>query len=189
MHFVFAPALLGFCFHAWAEPSEVRLSGEPGRFQLLRNGQPYFIRGAGADDRRFHSVAAAGGNSIRIWGDEKLGESLDAAQALGLTVCAGFWVGQLRQGFDWRNADAVAQQRERLHATVTRYKDHPALLLWAIGNEAEDPEGTNRAVWTAINDLASMVKQIYPNHPTMTVIAEIGGERPSKKSAAFRARH
>ena len=175
-HFVFAP-LLGFCLHAWAGPSEVRLSGQPGRFQLLRKGQPYFIRGAGADDRRFHSVAAVGGNSIRLWGDEKLGESLDAAQALGLTVCAGFWVGQVRQGFDWRNADAVAQQRERLHATVTRYKDHPALLLWAIGNEAEDPEGTNRAVWTAINDLAAMVKQIDPNHPTMSVIAEIGGEK------------
>jgi hypothetical protein len=177
LHFVFVPALLGCCHYAWAEPSEVRVAGQPGRFQLLRNGQPYFIRGAGADERRLHSVAAAGGNSIRLWGDEKLGESLDAAQGLGLTVCAGFWVGQLRQGFDWGNADALGQQRERLRATVTKYKDHPALLLWAIGNEMEDPQGKNGAVWTAINDLAAMVKHIDPGHPTMTVIAEIGGEK------------
>ena len=177
LHLVFVPALLGCCLYARAAPSEVRLVGQPGRFQLLRNGQPYFIRGACADERRLHSVATAGGNSIRLWSDEKLGGSLDEAQALGLTVCAGLWVGQVRQGFDWGDADALAQQRERLRATVTRYKDHPAVLLWAIGNEMEDPQGRNGAVWTAVNDLAAMVKQIDPRHPTMTVIAEIGGEK------------
>ena len=156
----------------------MRLDGQPGRFRLLRQGQPYFIRGAGVDDPRLlHSLADAGGNSIRLWGDKRLGEVLDAAQALGLTVCAGFWVGQVRQGFDWGNAAALARQRERLRTTVIKYKDHPALLLWAIGNEMEDPEGKNRAVWIAINDLAAMVKQIDPHHPTMTVIAEIGGEK------------
>ena len=177
LHLVFVPALLGCCLYARAVPLEVRLTGQPGRFQLLCNGQPYFIRGACADERRLHSIAAAGGNSIRLWSDEKLGGSLDEAQALGLTVCAGLWVGQVRQGFDWGDAAALAQQRERLRATVTRYKDHPALLLWAIGNEMEDPQGRNGAVWTAINDLAAMVKQIDPRHPTMTVIAEIGGEK------------
>jgi hypothetical protein len=177
LHLVMVPALLGCCLSVWAESSEVRLAGQPGRFQLLRNGQPYFIRGAGADERLLRSVAAAGGNSIRLWGDEKLGESLNTAQELGLTVCAGLWVGQVRQGFDWSNADALAQLRERLRATVTRYKDHPALLLWAIGNEMEDPQGKNAAVWSGINDLAAMIKQIDPGHPTMTVIAEIGGEK------------
>jgi Glycosyl hydrolases family 2, TIM barrel domain len=177
LHLVFVPALAGCCLYARAAPSEVRLVAQPGRFELLRNGQPYFIRGACADEDRLHSVASAGGNSIRLWGDEKLGESLDEAQTLGLTVCAGLWVGQVRQGFDWGDADALAQQRERLRATVTRYKDHPALLLWAIGNEMEDPQGRNGAVWTAINDLAGMVKQIDPRHPIMTVIAEIGGEK------------
>jgi Glycosyl hydrolases family 2, TIM barrel domain len=177
LHFVFVPALLGCYLYARAASSEVRLVGQPGRFQLLLNGQPYFIRGACADERQLHSVAAAGGNSIRLWSDDKLGESLDEAQALGLTVCAGLWVGQVRQGFDWGDAAALAQQRERLRATVSRYKDHSALLLWAIGNEMEDPQGRNGAVWTAINDLATMVKQIDPRHPTMTVIAEIGGEK------------
>ena len=177
LHLVMVPALLGCCLSVWAESSEVRLAGQPGRFQLLRNGQPYFIRGAGADERLLRSVATAGGNSIRLWGDEKLGESLNTAQELGLTVCAGLWVGQVRQGFDWSNADALAQLRERLRATVTRYKDHPALLLWAIGSEMEDPQGKNGAVWSGINDLAAMIKQIDPGHPTMTVIAEIGGEK------------
>jgi hypothetical protein len=58
-----------------------------------------------------------------------------------------------------------------------KYKDHPALLVWALGNEMEDPEGKNGAVWTAINSLAVMVKQLDPKHPTMTVVAEIGGDK------------
>src|SRR5690606_8393492 len=62
-------------------------------------------------------------------------------------------------------------------ATVEKYRNHPALLMWVLGNEMEDPEGKNGAVWTAINGLARMVKEIDPNHPTMTVVAEIGGDK------------
>lgn len=169
--------LAGCLVGAESSASGVRLSGDVGHLQLLRDGQPFTVRGAGADVKWMNSLAKAGGNSVRLWGDENLGPTLDAAQALGLTVCAGFWAGQVRQGFDWTNADALAQQRERLRATVTKYKDHPALLIWAIGNEAEDPQGTNEAVWKGLNDLAAMVKAIDRNHPTMTVIAEIGGDK------------
>src|SRR6516165_3768849 len=38
-------------------------------------------------------------------------------------------------------------------------------------------KGDNAAIWSAINNLAAMVKKIDPNHPTMTVVAEIGGDR------------
>ena len=146
----------GFCARGSLTLSEERASTIPG--SSTRSPMPAEIR----------SVSGTMKGSAK---------SLDAAQALGLTVCAGFWVGQVRQGFDWGNAAALARERERLRTTVIKYKDHPALLLWAIGNEMEDPEGKNRAVWIAINDLAAMVKQIDPHHPTMTVIAEIGGEK------------
>jgi hypothetical protein len=39
--------------------------------------------------------------------------------------------------------------------------------------------GSNPAIWKAVNDIASMIKEIDPLHPTMTVTAEIGGERIS----------
>ncbi len=63
-------------------------------------------------------------------------------------------------------------------ATILRFRDHPALLMWGIGNEMEGYEkGDNAAIWSAVNNIASMVKKLDPNHPTMTVIAEIGGDK------------
>ena len=157
--------------------AETRLVADNGRWQLLRDGQPYFIKGGGGNVGAMKSLAAAGGNSIRLWGDFHLGEALDAAGKAGLTVTAGFWLGQVRKGFDWSDAESLAKQREQVRATVLKYKDHPALLVWALGNEMEDAQGKNGAVWTGINSLAVMVHQLDPRHPTMTVIAEIGGDK------------
>ena len=52
------------------------------------------------------------------------------------------------------------------------------MLLWGIGNEMEGfGDGDDPAIWAAVNDIAAMVKELDPNHPTMTVTAEIGGGR------------
>jgi hypothetical protein len=56
---------------------------------------------------------------------------------------------------------------------VRQHKDHPAVLLWAIGNEMEG-DGKNPAIWYAVNHIAREIKRIDPDHPTMTVIAELG---------------
>lgn len=155
--------------------AEVRLVHENDKWQLVRDGKPFLIKGGGGNT--LDSIAAAGGNSVRLWGDEKLGETLDAAQKLGITVTAGIWLGQVRQGFDWTDAEGLAKQRDHIRQVVEKYRRHPALLCWALGNEMEDGEGKNGAVWTAINSLAVMVRQLDPDHPTMTVIAEIGGSK------------
>jgi hypothetical protein len=48
-------------------------------------------------------------------------------------------------------------------------------LLWGIGNEMEGEAGDKVKIWQAVNDAAKLAKELDPNHPTMTVIAEIGG--------------
>ena len=161
---------------AHGDPNLVNLQESGGRFQIFRNSQPYFIKGAGGGGG-MEKLTAAGGNSIRTWGIEGLGETLDRAQRAGLTVCAGIWLGQVRQGFDWSDAGSLIEQRSIVRKTVEKYKDHPALLMWSLGNEMEDLEGRNGAVWSEIDSLGSMVKKIDPHHPIMTVIAEIGGEK------------
>jgi hypothetical protein len=124
-------------------------------------------------------LADCGGNSIRTWGaDEGLQEQLDQAQRLGLTVTVGIWLGHERHGFDYADPSQVAAQLERSRKAIQRYKDHPAVLMWGIGNEMEGyDKGDSPTIWKAVNDIATMAKEVDPNHPTMTVIAEIGGER------------
>jgi hypothetical protein len=160
-----------------AEAVPVELQHTDQGWQLLRGGEPYFIRGAGGSGD-LTQLAAAGANSVRTWGADDIGELLDRAHTLGLSVTIGIWLGHERHGFDYGDPAQVAEQFERARQTVLRYKDHPAVLLWGIGNEMEGFEaGDNPAIWSAVNDIAAMVKKLDPAHPTMTVTAEIGGGR------------
>ncbi len=145
-------------------------------WQLLRGGRPYFIKGAGGSTS-LRALAEAGGNSIRTWGVDHADAILDEAQRLGLTVTLGIWLGHERHGFDYNNPDQVARQLESARQSILRYKDHPALLMWGLGNEMEGPRGDRAAIWSAVNNIAAMAKRLDPNHPTMTVVAEIGGEK------------
>lgn len=73
-------------------------------------------------------------------------------------------------GFDYNNTAAVKAQFDEMKTAVERFKDHPALLLWSIGNEAE-ASYTNLKLWDAINDIAKMIHETDPNHPTTTTLA------------------
>ena len=163
----------------WAEAIPVELKKTDKGWQLLRDGKPYFIRGAGGN-AGLNKLAAAGANSVRTWGSDDIDDLLDEAHSLGLSVTVGIWLGHQRHGFDYNDKTQVKAQLESARKAVLRYKDHPAVLLWGVGNEMEGFEaGDNPAIWKAVNEVASMIKQLDPAHPTMTVTAEIGGERIS----------
>ena len=166
-----------------AEVVPVELRQTDDGWRLYRGGEPYFIRGAGGD-YSLEELAAAGANSIRTWGVENVrgnddvGVILDEAHALGMTVTVGIWLGHERHGFDYDDRRQVRDQFNRARDIVLRYKDHPALLLWGLGNEMEGFEnGDNPAIWKAVNDIAAMVKELDPNHPTMSVTTFVHGGR------------
>ncbi len=150
--------------------SRVTIESVRGGFQLTRNGQPYFIRGGGGSVH-LDLLAKSGGNSIRTWGLENISQILDEAQAHGLTVTVGFWLGHERHGFNYQDHAAVWNQLQVCLKAVETYKDHPAVLMWGIGNEME-ADGNNPAIWYAIEHIAKECRRIDPNHPTMTVISE-----------------
>jgi len=160
-----------------APPKPVKVEKTDGAWRLIRGGEPYVIKGVGGTGDRT-LLARCGGNSVRTWGTDDLKPILDDCQRLGLTVTVGIWLGHERHGFDYNDADQVAKQFETARAAILKYRDHPAVLMWGIGNEMEGYEaGANAAIWSAINNIASMAKSLDPNHPTMTVVAEIGGDR------------
>jgi hypothetical protein len=162
---------------ARGEAVKVELTKTEDGWGLLRGGEPYRIKGAGGRGS-LEALVAAGGNSIRTWDFKDTDELLDEAHGLGLTVTLGIWLGHQRHGFDYSDANQVAEQYERARTAVMRYRDHPAVLLWGVGNEMEGyGSGDDASVWSAVNNIAAMVKKLDPNHPTMTVIAEVGGDR------------
>jgi hypothetical protein len=150
-----------------AQPVRVELRETPAGFELLRDGAPYYVRGAGGT-HYLKSLAAAGANSVRTWGTDLDSQVLDEAHQLGLTVCAGIWIEHERHGFDYDDAKAVAAQIEQCKRIVDKFKDHPALLLWSVGNEVET-RSTNSKVWDTIEAVAAYIKKTDPNHPVMVV--------------------
>ena len=140
-------------------------------YQLYRDGQPYFVKGAGGS-RYLNRVAAYGGNSIRTWGTANGDKILDSANKYGLTVLMGLGLTPERHGFDYNDTAAVRKQFERVRAEVLKYKDHPALLAWGIGNEL-NLSYKNPRVWDAVNDVSKMIHELDPAHPATTVLAGI----------------
>lgn len=164
-------------FSAGAQTSKVTLSEDQGSWKLMVDGSPYYIKGAGGSSH-LEELKQIGGNTIRTWSVDNAQEILDAAQKNGLKVMMGLWVQHERHGFDYDNEARVKSQLETFRRSVKKFKDHPALLIWCVGNEYE-LNYTNPKVWGAVNDIARMIHQEDPNHPVATVTAGTNDEKLS----------
>lgn len=158
------------------KPAKVTLTNTDGKFQLLVNGEPFYIKGAGLEFGNIAAVAKHNGNSFRTWrtenGKQTGKEILDEAHKNGLMVTMGIEVERERHGFDYNDSIAVKKQLERIKSEVMALKDHPALLIWGIGNEL-NLRYTNPKVWDAVNDISKMIHEVDPNHLTTTMLAGI----------------
>jgi hypothetical protein len=152
-------------------PIKVEVQMVDSSYKLLRDGQPYFVKGAGGS-RFLDRVAAYGGNSIRTWSTANAQQILDSAHKYGLTVLMGLRMTPERHNFNYDDTVAVRKQFDQVKVDVLKYKNHPALLAWGIGNEL-NLQYKNPKVWDAVNTVARMIHQEDPNHPATTVLAGI----------------
>lgn len=160
-------------------PSRVELRREGEGFSLFVDGKPFYILGAGGTGS-MERLKKMGANSVRLWGADNIDKQLDEAHRVGLKVAVGIWLEHPGAGplkFDYRNPAHLEDQMAKARKAILKYKDHPAVLLWGIGNEMEGEKGDDPAIWSHVNAIAKMAKELDPNHPTMTVTAELGGAR------------
>lgn len=153
-------------------PAKVEIRKTDKACTLYVNNRPFYIKGAGMGSGGQDSLARHGGNSLRTWGSNNGRAVLDRALTNGLYVTMGLRVGLERRGFDYNDTSAVNRQLETIKTEVMKYKDHPALIIWAIGNEL-NLQAKNPKVWDAVNDISKMIHQIDTNHLTTTPIAGI----------------
>ena len=177
-------------------PIKVEIAKTADGYVLMRGGEPYTVKGAGMARNDVERFVRHGGNSIRTWSTnndyQDTKELLDTAEANGVTVALGISLTAERHGFDYDDPAAVAAQLEAVREEVLKYKDHPALLFWLVGNELNHSY-SNAAVWDAVNDAAEMIHELDPNHPVTTpitgfkadVIAEIQARAPAIDFISF----
>ena len=171
------PLLLLFLTIAAPARADVRVEGT----RLLVDGKPFQAHGV-AGWGSLEMLRDLGVTTIRTYGDNSE-DVLDAAQRLGLKVILGFWLEHPRRGFDYANPAHVEPQMARLRDFVLAHRDHPALLMWGIGNEVESELTDDRRVWPAIEEAAKLVKSLDPDHPTLAVLAETGTDKVAKLKA------
>ncbi|MEX1213303.1 MAG: glycoside hydrolase family 2 TIM barrel-domain containing protein [Balneolaceae bacterium] len=145
-------------------------------YQLIRNGEPFRIQGAGGDTY-FKELAEIGGNTIRVFSSSNLKDKLDEAHRHGLAVIVDIYIPKyntLNDIFDGKGERLKIQNDIR--ELVDEHRDHPALLIWNLGNEIYYPVVFRKNEFIrSFNELVSMIQEVDPNHPVSTSI--IGASR------------
>ncbi|MEM8783621.1 MAG: glycoside hydrolase family 2 TIM barrel-domain containing protein [Planctomycetota bacterium] len=151
-------------------------------FALHRDGEPYVIHGVGGNmsAAALDLLVKHGGNSTRTWGvGADTRAALDRAHERGLTTTVGFWFPHQNDDVDYADPQVRERVRESVRRGVLELRDHPAVLIWALGNEMEHGVEDRATLYRFVNDVALMVKRLDPHRPVMTVIADVGGDKVS----------
>ncbi len=182
-------------------PTPVSIAGQAdGTWQYLVDGRAEVIRGVGYNpqyagrprgervrlyDRDFAEMRQVGVNTIEGWFENQFDDvTLDRAALAGIGVLMPF---ELNQDWDYTSPTVRSQILDRVTAWVRRYASHPAVRMWAPGNEnlhrilfpnwvsrESDPVARGRADAFAafLPVLVDRIHEIDPNHPVIYRDAE-----------------
>ena len=140
-------------------------------YGIIRNGKPFYIKGAAAYSH-FNELAEAGGNTMRIYDTVNLANILDEAYLNNLAVIVDIPIPQYSElYYSNANRDDIAVLKSRIKELVTKHKDHPSLLMWNLGNELNHPFRLRKNTFMkTFNELIEIIKEEDPNHPVSTAI-------------------
>ena len=184
-----------------AGPTVVQIQpSSDGTWQYLVNGHPDVIRGVGYNpqyaslspgerarlyQRDFGAMHQLGINTIEGWFEAQFDQlTLDYAARNGIGVLMPF---ELNQDWPYENPNVRQSIVDHISAYVERYKHHPAVRMWAPGNEnlhrilyphwisqENDPVARARADAFAafLPVLVDRIHQLDPDHPVIYRDAE-----------------
>lgn len=182
--------LLFACLFGYRAQAQTSVEKIDGNWTLLVDGDPFEVKGVtfGYDkdvdnfDTYFEGLVFLGVNTIRIWAtNEHTGKLLDTAEKNAIKVMIGIWMRHGRPGmedddsFDYlHDTEGKEAMYQNAIEVVETYKNHPAVLTWAIGNEvylniATDTE--KEAYSKLLERIAGTIKKIDPNRPITSVEA------------------
>ncbi len=148
----------------------VSIQKSNGKYSLYKNGELFEVKGAGGISN-FKQLSDCGGNTLRVWDATNLQAILDSAQRYGISVIVGLpFVNSDIKTF-YADKKSIDEQYEAFEETVLKYKDHPALLMWCLGNELDFPHKPSyHQFYSAFNKITDMIHEKDPGHPVTTAL-------------------
>lgn len=184
-----------------AGSTPVRIARQPdGSWEYVVDGTAETIRGVGYNpwyaglspaqraelyDRDFSDMQRLGINTIEGWFENQFDSvTLDAAARNGIGVLMPFELNQ-----DWDYTDPAVRESilDRVSAYVEKYKNHPAVRMWAPGNEnlhrvlyahwvsqtkVPGARAKAEAIAAFLPVLVDRIHELDPNHPVVYRDAE-----------------
>lgn len=153
------------------QAGSVHIKKIEGSFQLYRNGAPFYIKGASGNSH-FEELANSGANTIRVYDTLNLQSVLDEAENHGLAVIVDIPLPKYDEQFPEYDDDAKNEELKlKVKYLVQKFRDHPALLFWNLGNEVRYPVKLfpNKFIKT-YNDLIEIIHLEDPNHLVSTTV-------------------
>ncbi len=161
-----------------------------GKWTFLIEGKSFEVKGAtfGYDKdvnnyiKHFQELNNLGVNTIRTWGTgEHTRKLLDVAHKYNIKVMLGIWMRHGKPGmeaddsFDYVN-DSIGKETmyKNTLSIVEKYKNHPAILTWGVGNEVYLNMATDKekiAYSKLLERICFQIKKIDENHPVTSVEA------------------
>ncbi|HEY3664673.1 MAG TPA: glycoside hydrolase family 2 TIM barrel-domain containing protein, partial [Polyangiaceae bacterium] len=150
-----------------AGAGQVKIIKSGSTFSMTRDGAPMYIKGI-AGGSNLPLAQQYGVNSTRIFTSAGASGILDDAKSHCMTVLLGIELSQ--NPSDYTNTQFTNGKRAEISALLSSIKNHPALLMWALGNEI-NLGADNQTAWSFVAELAQMIHQGDPNHPVISVLA------------------
>lgn len=178
------------CIITCIAQAQTTIAKTDGDWNLSVDGKPFEIKGVTfgyVDDVEqyqsyFEDLKFLGVNTIRIWATNDDTETLlDVAHANNIKVMVGIWMRHGRPGmedddrFNYLEDDnGMDIMYNNALNVVETYKNHPAVLTWAIGNEVYlnmETDAEKTAYSKLLERICSAIKKQDSNHPITSVEA------------------
>lgn len=165
------------------------IKGEKGNMFLEVNGEKFDLKGVGCGQAKGKDgtdylllAKEMGANTVRTWGiDQGTREYLDRAHELGLKVDAGIWFNHCNSRQSKKNLFSYTGNKAKVKKLekdtlnyIRKFKNHPAILMWNLGNEVlffTDEEKERIAFCHFLESIIKKVKKIDPDHPVLYTCA------------------
>jgi len=156
---------------------KVTIQKKNGHYNFYKDGKPFLVKG-GAGFTHIKELSECGGNTIICWDTSKIENTLKEAAQNNIAVIIGLDIPGGEDVAFYNNQKYVGVLYSAYSNIVNRYKDHPSLLAWCLGNELSVPFSfTPTPFYKTYNKILDQIHNIDPNHPVSTAIINIAKRR------------
>ena len=153
--------------------STVFVKKTEGKYELYRNGKPFYIQGASGNSH-LEELKKSGANTFRVYDTVNIKSVLDKALKLDLVVIVDLMLPRFKGSEEYYKNDTTRNElKSNILKVVEGNKNHPALLMWNF-NEIEYPHQIKYNYFrTFFGDVVDEIHNIDTNHPISTSVAGI----------------